>query len=166
MQLTIDAPILAKAMRLHIKRKRFMRIFSYVVVIFSFIFIAATYSYHNSIMRVAFVGLLIAIMLLMSPLQTWIIQRVLQRQFRQMAEQGDDVTQVSIAYDATGITFTTQKSSARIEWSAFTDFYHRDNLLLLYRNSRYFQVLPLAQMSEEDINTILSYLQTHLTPKG
>ena len=167
MQLCIDEKVMAKAMRLHLRRKRLMWICSWVLLVVAFC--CAIFAVQLGGFTALSAGILLLIafaVVLMSPLQLYVLRWTLGRQFRQMAAQGDDVAQVTVTYDAEQITFATQKSSNSTQWSAFCEYYEKKDLLLLYRNARFFSILPLQQMRPEDIQAIHGHIAAHVMQKG
>ncbi|MCH2546904.1 MAG: YcxB family protein [Alphaproteobacteria bacterium] len=167
MELTIDAPIIAHAMRIHLKRKRFIWLFSYSMIAISWLCIGIMWVLAGwSIIQAIILLLTLMILALMGPLQKKLMTMALQRQFNQMNAHGDDVSKVTVNYNEDEISFVTKKSDTHIAWSGFTEWYEADGVMLLYRNARFFHVLPLNQIETDDADVIRMHLQNSVKAKG
>lgn len=163
MQLHIDENVMAKALYAHSTRRRVLRYVLWGVVAFTWLMCFVIYLVQGVTLLLGLVLLLtLLVLVLVTPLLIPVYRFMLKRQFRQMAAKGDDVSKVTVTYDNTAITFTTKKSSNRTEWSAFTAYTEKDNLLLLYRNKSFFFILPLNQISDADQSAIQDYVNNYI----
>lgn len=151
MQLIIDENIMAKAVRIHMFRRKRQRFVSCLLLGLALLLAFYVLGQRGPTPLLMGVMVLLVLLLLMfTPLYGYVLRGFFRRQLRQMAAQGDDVRQVRMEYDGKALRLVTAKADNSTDWSAFTDCHEQDGLLLLYRNTHFFQIVPLDQLTAQD----------------
>ena len=98
-------------------------------------------------------GLFMAVFL---PVVSWVAMRFsVKRQFEQLSLH----LPVEYGIDAKGFRAANAEGTSTLTWDRLYDFVQDRRLLLLRRTRRIFFVLPKAQLSSEELESILAYLR-------
>ena len=102
-------------------------------------------------------------MLVLMPIVSWVAMRLaVKRQFEQLSLD----LQAEYEIDTNGFGAANAEGTSTLRWDRLYDFIQDRRLLLLRRTRRIFFVLPKAQLSSEELETILACLRAAGVKEG
>jgi hypothetical protein len=153
----IDEDVYVRAFRIHLRRAHRIRRLTAAITMFAGVSVLLYWPLGP---RAIGIGAIAAVSLwLLSGFTSPVSPRSIRKQLREMRKDHEEI-RLEVTPDA--IRMVTDESDSRIPWNRFLKWKEEDGLILAYRTSLYFRILPIEQFPTDVQDAIRECLRTHV----
>jgi hypothetical protein len=154
----ITGAIITRSMKLHFRSRRWMAVAGWILLAL-FVLVLIWQRPVLRTVRLLEVPILAAFFLVLwGNVTPFLAALTTRRRFRAMGEESQTLTyEVWPDY----LRMRTEEVDARVPWSRFVQWREEDNLMLIYRQKRYFYMLPIDLLGADFAEAVRQCLHAH-----